>query len=229
MTQQDNRLRLLIERVERIDEEILGLQRDRRDVLAEAKAVGYDLKTFRTVLARRRMPAEDRAEADMLVETYEMALGGQVPDPAVDPSLAAREMAEAILAEQIDGISDPQQAAQLVEHVTGLLDLRAEIADLRRMEGERVKLAKAEGFEPGPLKAVVRWLEKCAKHGRDLMRAGEAVFQMYRGTVEGRGTPDPARSTSDPKLQAAFGKKLTPAKARARDATDAWLNSGLGD
>ena len=40
----DDRLRLLIERVERLDEERKGISDDIRDVYAEAKAVGYDVK-----------------------------------------------------------------------------------------------------------------------------------------------------------------------------------------
>lgn len=229
----DGRLLLLVERIERISDEIKGLQDDRKDVYSEAKAVGYDLPTLRTVIARRAMEPNARSEADMLVETYEAALEG-APDPAVDPDTAAREMAQAVLAEQIEGISDPQQAALLVEHVTVLLDIRAEISGLRAQESHRKTLAKGEGFLPKQLSAVVRWLEKCAKHGRDTMRAGEATFHLYRGTIEARGgnfsgALGAAPVSTDPKLQETFGKAGTAAQRKKLDTTLAWLETGLGD
>ena len=224
----DDRLRLLIERIERISAEIAGLQQDRKDIYAEAKAVGYCPHTIRQVIARRAMAPADRAAADALVETYEAALGGLGPDPAVDPDEAAREMAIAILAEQIEGIGDPVQAAALAEHVTILLDIRAEIALLREQEKGRKALAFGEGFDKAALTRVVRWIEKCAKHGADVMRAGEALFQLYRGTVEGRGIAPSAPVSGDPKLQETFGGK-SPAKSKAAARTAAWLASGMGE
>lgn len=228
----DDRLRLLVERVERIDEEIAGLRADRKDVLAEAKAVGYDTSIIRTVLARRKMHPADRAEADSLVEIYEAALGsGDVAIPDARPDLEA--LARTMLAEQLEAIEDPAQADALLEHVIVLLDIRAEIAALRKQETARKKLAKGEGFIVPALTKVVRWLEKCAKHGGDAMRAGEATFQLYRGTVESRGA-DPRGSlgavSNDPKLQDTFGGGgRTPAQRKTLDATLAWLETGMGD
>ena len=46
----DDRLRLLIERVERLEEERKGLSDDIRDVYAEAKAVGYDAQIMRLII-----------------------------------------------------------------------------------------------------------------------------------------------------------------------------------
>lgn len=71
----DDRLRLLIERVERLEEEKKGIADDIRDVYMEAKAVGYDPKIMRTIVRLRRMKPDDRAEADALLETYKAALG----------------------------------------------------------------------------------------------------------------------------------------------------------
>lgn len=201
----DDRLRLLVERVERIDEEIKGLRDDRRDVFAEARAVGFDLKTFRQVLARRRQAPADRAEADALLESYEAALGMtcsvRFDKPIMRPDVA--ELAHELLAAEIVALEDPEQAALLVDHVTTILDLRAEIAMLRGQEGERKKLAKLEGFDVNQLSVTIRWLEKCAKHGEEPMRAGEAVFHLYRGTVERhRASAEPV--SADPTLRAMF-------------------------
>ncbi len=51
----DDRLRLLIERVERLEEEKKGIQDDIKDVYGEAKAVGYDAKIMRQIVRLRKM------------------------------------------------------------------------------------------------------------------------------------------------------------------------------
>ena len=71
----DDRLRLLIERIERLEEEKKGITDDIRDVYAEAKAVGYDPKIMRQVVRLRKMDANDRSEQEMILDTYKAALG----------------------------------------------------------------------------------------------------------------------------------------------------------
>lgn len=71
----DDRLRLLIERVERLEEEKKGIADDIRDVYAEAKAVGYDAKIMREIIKLRKMKPDDRAERDAILELYKSALG----------------------------------------------------------------------------------------------------------------------------------------------------------
>jgi len=73
----DDRLRLLVERVERLEEEKKGIADDIRDVYAEAKAVGYDTKIMRVMIKLRKMKADDRSEQAQLVSTYASALGMQ--------------------------------------------------------------------------------------------------------------------------------------------------------
>ena len=72
---QADQLRLLIERIERLEEEKKGISDDIKDVYGEAKAVGYDPKIMRTIVRLRRMEKNDRDEMDSLVETYRAALG----------------------------------------------------------------------------------------------------------------------------------------------------------
>jgi uncharacterized protein (UPF0335 family) len=74
-TASDDRLRLLIERVERLEEEKKGIADDIRDVYAEAKAVGYDAKIMRQIVRLRKMKPDDRSEMEMLLDTYKAALG----------------------------------------------------------------------------------------------------------------------------------------------------------
>ena len=69
-----NRLRSIVERVERIEEERKELAGDVRDILAEAKSVGFDVKAIRAVIKLRKMNAADKDEQDFLLETYRKAL-----------------------------------------------------------------------------------------------------------------------------------------------------------
>ncbi len=71
----DDRLRLLIERIERLEEEKKGIADDIRDVYAEAKAVGYDAKIMRQIVRLRKMKPDDRSEQETILETYKSALG----------------------------------------------------------------------------------------------------------------------------------------------------------
>lgn len=71
----DDRLRLLIERIERLEEERKGISDDIRDVYAEAKAVGYDAKIMRQIVRLRKMKPDDRAEQETILDTYKAALG----------------------------------------------------------------------------------------------------------------------------------------------------------
>jgi uncharacterized protein (UPF0335 family) len=68
-------LRLLIERVERLECEKKALQDDIKDVYGEAKARGYDTKTMRAIVRLRKMETQARQEAEALLETYKAALG----------------------------------------------------------------------------------------------------------------------------------------------------------
>lgn len=71
----DERLRMLIERIERLEEEKKGIADDIRDIYAEAKAVGYDPKIMRIIVRYRKMKRDDFNEMEALLETYKAALG----------------------------------------------------------------------------------------------------------------------------------------------------------
>lgn len=215
----DIRLRRLIERTEMIDAEIANLREERKEVMQEVKAVGYDGATFRKVLARRKLTPAERGEADALLEAYEAALDGSAA--AVPLQSDRLELAAAMLAEQLDGMADPERAQAVTEHVLALLDIRAEIAVLRLQERERRGLAAGEGYEVKQLALVVRWYEKCAQHGPESMKLGEQVFRLYRATVDEAGgpvRPDGHAPTADEKLASLFAKpapKAPTAKQRA--------------
>lgn len=77
----DDRLRLLIERVERLKEEQKGIADDIRDTFLEAKSQGYDPKIMRQAIKLRSMSPQDRAEADAILQSYCCALGLQIELP----------------------------------------------------------------------------------------------------------------------------------------------------
>jgi uncharacterized protein (UPF0335 family) len=66
---------LLIERIERLEEEKKAIADDVKDVYGEAKSRGYDTKTIRTIVRLRKMEPNDRQEAEAMIETYMQALG----------------------------------------------------------------------------------------------------------------------------------------------------------
>lgn len=68
-------LKSFIERKERLLEERQGICDDIRDVSAEAKAMGFDVKTIDAIIRIRKMSPELRMEAEALLETYKTALG----------------------------------------------------------------------------------------------------------------------------------------------------------
>lgn len=69
-----DRLRSLIERIERLEEEKKGISSDIRDIFAEAKSAGFDVKIMRQIIKLRKMSAEDRDNQEYLIELYKRAL-----------------------------------------------------------------------------------------------------------------------------------------------------------
>lgn len=71
----DDRLRLLVERIERLEEEKKGVADDIKDVYLEAKSVGYDAKIMRMIVRLRKMAPDDRREMEEILDLYKRALG----------------------------------------------------------------------------------------------------------------------------------------------------------
>ena len=69
-----DRLRSLIERIERLEKEKTSIAADIRDIYAEAKSAGFDPKIMKVVIKLRKMNAADRDEQEFLTETYRKAL-----------------------------------------------------------------------------------------------------------------------------------------------------------
>ena len=71
----DDRLRLLSERIERLEEEKKGIGDDIKDVYSEAKSTGYDPKIMRQIVRLRKLKPDDRREMEAILDTYKNALG----------------------------------------------------------------------------------------------------------------------------------------------------------
>ena len=70
-----DRLRTIIERIERLEEEKKALSDDVREIFSEAKGAGFDVKVIRQVVRLRMMVATDRSEMEQVLDVYKRALG----------------------------------------------------------------------------------------------------------------------------------------------------------
>ena len=70
-----DQLKAFVERVERLEEEKKSIAGDIKDVYAEAKANGFDVRALRHIIALRKLDVNERKEQEAIVETYMAALG----------------------------------------------------------------------------------------------------------------------------------------------------------
>ena len=70
-----DRLRSIIERIERLEEERKALANDIKDIFAEAKSAGFDVKVIRQVIRLRKQEPADVEEQETLLDLYRRALG----------------------------------------------------------------------------------------------------------------------------------------------------------
>ena len=68
-------LKAFVERIERLEEEKKTIADDIRDVYAEAKGTGFDVKALRTLVRLRKQDADERKEQEAILEPYMHALG----------------------------------------------------------------------------------------------------------------------------------------------------------
>ena len=70
-----DRLRTIIERIERLEDEKKALSDDIREVYSESKGAGFDIKIIRQIVRLRKMDASDRSEMEQVLDVYKRALG----------------------------------------------------------------------------------------------------------------------------------------------------------
>ncbi|MDR1375521.1 MAG: DUF2312 domain-containing protein [Holosporaceae bacterium] len=70
-----NKLKQYIEKIENLEVEKTEIQEHISDVYKQAKSDGFDMKTIRKIVKLKKMKTEDRETADLLLDTYMLALG----------------------------------------------------------------------------------------------------------------------------------------------------------
>jgi uncharacterized protein (UPF0335 family) len=70
-----DRLRSLVDRIERLEEERKALSNDIKDIYGEAKSAGFDVKVLRQLIRIRKQEAADVEEQETLLDVYRRALG----------------------------------------------------------------------------------------------------------------------------------------------------------
>lgn len=70
-----DQLKSIVERIERLSEEIKGLQDDRGDIYKEAGSNGLDVKALRTIIRLRQQSPDDVAAQEAILDIYKQALG----------------------------------------------------------------------------------------------------------------------------------------------------------
>ncbi|CAM2922741.1 hypothetical protein CFR75_11385 [Komagataeibacter xylinus] len=70
-----DRLRSIIERVERLEEERKALSGDIKDIFSEAKSTGFDVKVIRQIIRIRKQEPAEVEELETLLQIYKRALG----------------------------------------------------------------------------------------------------------------------------------------------------------
>jgi uncharacterized protein (UPF0335 family) len=70
-----DQLKAFVERIEKLEEEKKALSDDIRDVYAESKANGFDVKALRQIIKLRKIEPTERDEQEAILETYMNALG----------------------------------------------------------------------------------------------------------------------------------------------------------
>ena len=71
----DDRLRSIVERIERLEKERRGLADNIKDIFAEAKSAGFDVKVVRQIISIRKKEPAEVEEQETLLDLYRRALG----------------------------------------------------------------------------------------------------------------------------------------------------------
>ena len=70
-----DQLRSFIERIERLEEDKTNIAADIKEIYAEAKGTGFDVKIMRQLISLRKMEDHDRSEQEEILDLYKRAVG----------------------------------------------------------------------------------------------------------------------------------------------------------
>ncbi|MCW2272917.1 DUF2312 domain-containing protein [Rhodoblastus acidophilus] len=74
------RIRTIVERIEHIEEEIKALNEGKKEIFAEAKGEGYDVKVIKEIIRLRKQDKDERDEHETLLDLYLRAMDSSEPE-----------------------------------------------------------------------------------------------------------------------------------------------------
>ena len=74
-----DQLRVIVERIEHVEEEIKELTEAKKEIYLEAKGNGFDVKILREVIRLRKQDQKERDEQESLLDAYMQAIKGGIP------------------------------------------------------------------------------------------------------------------------------------------------------
>jgi uncharacterized protein (UPF0335 family) len=77
------KIRAFVERIENLDTEIQELNEQKKEVFAEAKGDGFDVKILKEIVKLRKQDAEERDERESMLDLYMRAMEQAVPEEKV--------------------------------------------------------------------------------------------------------------------------------------------------
>lgn len=155
------RLRNLVERIERLTEEKAGVGDELAVVYAEAKAAGYESPYIRRLIQLRKVDTQEREEQEGLVEVYAEALG-----------IKDEELAEGYGSNSFD----PGPLKAFIERIERLEEERAGLQDDMR---DLFTEAKGNGFDGKAIRACLKLRKKAA----DERREEAAKLRLYKRAI----------------------------------------------
>ena len=193
-------LRLLIERVERLEEEKKGIADDIKDVYGEAKSRGFCTKTIKTIVALRKLDPDDRRNREAMLDLYKGALGmldgtplGNWAVERLKKDETARK-ADATMPPAEPVPDGPSEAAEPEDPVAP--EPVMSIDDARRLGAEAARDGKAVTANPFPARDARRaawdeaWCHELGTDGMDIPAALRPAAKKPKGD-EAAAAPDP--------------------------------------
>lgn len=141
-----DQLRSIVERIERMDAEIADLNADKKEIYAEAKGTGYDVKVLRKVVALRRRDLDERKEEEAILDLYLSAVGEVRDDskPRGSVKQVSEEGGEALYQAAVKLVLADKKAS--TSHLQRRLQIGYNRAEslMERMESDGIVTARDE-------------------------------------------------------------------------------------
>jgi uncharacterized protein (UPF0335 family) len=178
-----DQLLAIIQRVERLEEEKAGIASDIKDVLAEAKGNGFDVKTIRRLIKLRQLTQAERDEEEALLDIYKAAIGMLGGTPLGEAAL--RKLSE--LSEEDEEQEASPAASDSIDSDrapdSDNAESSASIDDAREMARKAVEAGEPVTKNPFPARDPRRaaWDETWCRHkGSDGMEIPDAWRRQKR-------------------------------------------------